>query len=211
MNLLTSAEARQIAESVWGRGGTSTKRTNTRGAFYFSCSGHGGFVIDARVLSDGQKAALEPFVTFDPVTRYHNGNGKTYGIISKYRRNSFKAPFDCLKEEFQILLLEEDCEWALVYVFTDIRFRDSMSGDEELARETFWNWMDPTNPQVMARKHEEHCRKMCDPNLIVAAMQTNVQGVTEVITADQKTHRITKYVRDRFGTPWLSLCELVEG
>lgn len=216
MNLLTSAEARQIAEATWGRGGTTTYKTNTRGTFYFSCSGHGGFVIDARVLSDDQRARLAQFVSFDSATRYFAPYGRVYGLMTPYRSKSFKVPYDHKTENFDIVLLEEDCAWSLAYVMTTIRRKDDL--DEPRATEvavaaakTFWDWYDPTNPRVIADKNAELARKNNHPGLIVSARAESA-GVTRVWTADQREHLVTGYdrARDEWGHPWLFLCETVD-
>ena len=216
MNLLTHAEARQIAEASWGKGGTSSRKTNTRGAFYFSCSGHGGFVIDARVLEPEQRERLARFVQFDTVTRYTDGQDKVYGLMTPYRSKSFRVPFGHVTEQFDIILLEEDCAWALAYVMTTVRLKADLVEPQATetavqAAKTVWDWYDVTNPQVMARKHEQHCRENRDPGLIVAAVQTDTPGVVKVWTADDSIHYVTGYdaARDRFGTPWLSNCTLV--
>lgn len=60
MGTLTLQSARRIAEAEWGSGGTTYYETNRQGTYWFSCSGHGGFVIDKACLSDDEIASLSP-------------------------------------------------------------------------------------------------------------------------------------------------------
>jgi hypothetical protein len=218
MKLLTSAEARQMAESMWGRGGTTAQRTNTRGAFYFSCSGHGGFVIDTRALNAAELADVKEFALPVKVTRFYTASGKTIGMMTPYRQKSIRLPFDYRAEIFDVLVLEEDCEWALAYRFTTVRFTDDAKRGPEreaemaaAAAKTFWDWYDQSNPAVRARKAEDKARADGHPGLITSASQED-DAHTLVWTADGARHRVTGYekARDDFGTPWLYLCETVE-
>jgi hypothetical protein len=110
---LTSSQARSIAESHWGYGGTSSERTNTNGAFYFSCSAHGGFVIDGRVLTEAEREALKPHVTPDELNIWVY-NGKVVGMLHwNSRRRKIRVPFGSEKISIPIYILEEDSAWAL--------------------------------------------------------------------------------------------------
>lgn len=215
MQLLTHTEARQIAESMWGRGGTNSEKTNTRGAFWFSCSGHGGFVIDARVLDAETLEKVTQHASLEQVTRYHL-NGKTYGLMWPGRQNRFRVPHNVERETFEILVLEEDCDWSLAYIYTTIRLkRDLGDAEREVdmavqAARTFWEWLDPANPKIQALKARDAARAAGDPNLIVSARRVD-DRVTRVWTADAVEHLVEGYsdARDEFGTPWLNLCQVV--
>lgn len=218
MNLLTSAEARQMAENLWGRGGTSPKRTNTRGAFYFSCSSHGGFIIDARALTPEQVADLKLYRKPDTVTRYSTSYGKVLGMMTPYRSKSIRIPFDYKAEVFEVFVLEEDCDWALAYRFTTVRLNDDAKQGPEREQEvavcaakTFWDWFDKTNPVVQARDRADKARAEQHPGLIISAAQAG-DGRVKVWTADGEQHLVTGYDRaqDEGGAPWLYLCETVE-
>ena len=107
MKLLTYEQARQLAEEEWGRGGTDSHPTNRPGAYYFSCSAHGGFVIDTRTLTDTE-----------------------FLCISKYVQPHFRPPFP------RVFLLEEDCNWCLAPYFAGINLIDKPFRDE-LIKSTF--------------------------------------------------------------------------
>jgi hypothetical protein len=210
---LTSSLARQTAESQWGRGGTTAYKTNRKGAYYFSCSSHGGFVISADALSKDEYAAISEFVTPEIMTVYvSNDTNKVMLAFHPFRRNSGKLRgygpngYRIVKEE--VFLLEEDCNWALAVKFAGIKVKDMK---EEAAEKTFFDWFDQDNPAVVARAREIQLRKDGDSDLIIAASGLN-DGLVKVWTADQKTHIVKGYknARDEFGTPWLSKCEAVE-
>ena len=213
-NLLTSTEARQIAENLWGRGGTSSTRTNTKGAFWFSCSGHGGFVIDTRVIKPEQLENLLKYASTAKVTRYSTTYGKVLGLMTPYRSKGIRVPVDYKAEVFDIVVLEEDCDWSLAYMFTTVRMKVEKTGEEVVAAEaahTFWQWFDEKNPKVIARKAADKARADGHPGLIISAARTDDSRV-KVWTADGEQHIVTGYdkARDEAGNPWLYLCETVE-
>lgn len=53
---------RRIAESMWGRDGTTGYRTNRRGAYYYSCAGHGGYIVDADSLTASERSSIEKYI-----------------------------------------------------------------------------------------------------------------------------------------------------
>jgi len=55
--------ARRIAEAMWGTGGTNATKTNRRGAYYYSCSAHGGYVVSGDCLTEEEKAKLHEYIT----------------------------------------------------------------------------------------------------------------------------------------------------
>ncbi|WP_454287224.1 hypothetical protein [Rhizobium arsenicireducens] len=138
--MLNHSQARSIAEARWGRGGTNSEPTTRRGAFYFSCSGHGGFVIDARALTPEERAAIEPYVSFDTAKSYTWGRHQV--LMHPYRTTGAKVALDAVTEQFDFLLLEEDCDWCLAYVFTGIRHRNKPAKGE-YAQRTFDQWIKP--------------------------------------------------------------------
>ncbi|MER8983945.1 hypothetical protein [Mesorhizobium sp. M0843] len=134
--MLTHSQARSIAEALWGTGGTNSSRTNRAGAFYFSCSGHGGFVIDARALTH------EEYLKF----RLHKDpeQAQDYGkaIMHEYRRRSFKVTPTQLAnmQDFEFFVLEEDCDWCIAPLMAGIRTLDGYMTDEA-AQNTFDRWI----------------------------------------------------------------------
>jgi hypothetical protein len=138
--MLNHSQARTIAEGCWGRGGTSAEPTNRPGAYYFSTSGHGGFVIDARALTDEELVAISPYVTLEDATLYKWGNHRK--LKHPYRTKGFKASFCAELEHFKFFLLEEDCDWCLAYLFTGIRHKNNPP-TIEAAQRTFDEWIAP--------------------------------------------------------------------
>ncbi|KQS84296.1 hypothetical protein [Rhizobium sp. Leaf383] len=138
--MLTHNQARVIAEAVWGRGGTHSEPVNRPGAFYFSCSGHGGFVIDQRALKDEELLAISPHVNFEDARIYSWGKRKT--LMHPYRTTGARVSAMAREEDFKFFLLEEDCDWCLAYIFTGIRHRYKPA-KEEAAQQTFDQWIKP--------------------------------------------------------------------
>jgi hypothetical protein len=210
---LTSSLARATAEATWGRGGTTAYKTNRKGAYYFSCSSHGGFVISAKALTSAEYEALSKYVTPEVLTVYvANENNSVLLAFHPFRSKSgrlpYAGPMGHRVEKEEVFLLEEDCDWALAVKLTGIMTKDMTA---EAAEKTFYNWYDESNPAVVARKRAAELRAAKDSNLIIAASSMN-GDLTKVWTADDKTHVVKGYdkARDEFGYPWLSRCAIVE-
>lgn len=210
---LTSSLARATAESQWGRGGTAAYKTNRKGAYYFSCSGHGGFVISAKALTAAEYEAVSKYVTPEVMTVYlDNETDSVLLAYHPFRQNAGKLRgvgskgYRVAKEE--LFLLEEDCAWSLAVVLAGIMTSDMT---KEAAEKTFYNWYDESNPAVVARERVAKLRAEKDSDLIVAASSMG-GGLVKVWTADDKTHVVKGYdmARDEFGNPWLSRCVAVE-
>ncbi|RUU78233.1 hypothetical protein [Mesorhizobium sp. M7A.F.Ca.MR.362.00.0.0] len=134
--MLIHSQARSIAEALWGTGGTHSARTNRAGAFYFSCSGHGGFVIDARCLAHDEYARLCKHAEPEQAQDY----GKA--IMHSYRKRSFKVTPTQLAnmQDFEFFLLEEDCAWCLAPLMAGIHTLDGYTTCE-VAQKTFDQWI----------------------------------------------------------------------
>lgn len=155
MKLLSHSQARYIAESLWGPRGTTAYRTNRRGAFYFSCSGHGGYVIDDRTLTDQERAALlHAGFTPDSCWGVRNKDGDILKVRHPHSQvNHRSITYQLGSGEYSdhnipVWIFEEDCDWAAVQAFTAIRSEGfSLSEDEltKLARESLGRW----NPQAV--------------------------------------------------------------
>jgi len=108
-----------MAEALWGTGGTNSEPTNTPSAFYFSCSGHGGFIIGEDAITPKQQAALAPYINPELCTLYGDK------LMHPYRRR--KIRYDLANggdwRPYKVYVFEEDCDWALVRKFTTIRLR----------------------------------------------------------------------------------------
>jgi hypothetical protein len=210
---LTSSLARQTAEATWGRGGTTAYKTNRKGAYYFSCAGHGGFVISAKALSLTEYEAISKYVTPEVMTVYvANEDDSVLLAFHPFRLKSGKLPYagpmGHRVEKEEIFMLEEDCAWSLAVILAGITTTDMT---KEAAFETFYNWYDENNPAVVARANVAKLRAAGDSDMIIAASSIT-RDMVKVWTADDKTHVVTGYdkARDEFGTPWLSRCVVVE-
>lgn len=209
MAYMTASIARNIAESMWGTGGTSSSKTTRKGVYFFSCAGHGGYVLPATALSETEYNAIKQYIQPEEATVYISQiNGKVV-YMHPYRTRSSKIfkPWTIEKEEY--FVFEEDCAWSILEKFTDIRLKKRSNDHEKYINQTFWNWFDMTNPVVANRELIDQKRKNGDPDLIISAYGS---PETEVITAEQKKYIVTGYrnAMDEFNTPYLSLCETVK-
>lgn len=130
---LTSSQARNLAAKLWGDV-NSSYRVNRKGVYYFSCAGHGGYVVDPRALSPKEFEALKE-VAFPGSancwiwTWTEEWSGKTKSrmrddIPSPFGRrpSSVRVGSNAIKDEINVLFFEEDCAWAsLEYICEDIR------------------------------------------------------------------------------------------
>ena len=206
MIYLDSAIARGIAEAMWGRGGTAAVRTTRTGAYYFSCSGHGGFVIDAAAFTDSELKQINQYAEPETATVYvHNGSVEAY--MHPHRRRSTKVNSQAHTVQAKYYLFEEDCAWCLPVVFSGIRTKNMLVNE---AKSTFWMWYDLNNPDVVAKKATDARRAARDPDLITAALQHKAggPGCVKVWCADDSTWLVEDYdkSRDQLGYPWLSRC-----
>lgn len=138
--MLTYTQARSIAEARWGRGGTHPHRTTRSGAFYFSCSGHGGFVIDISTLTDAELVAISPYVDIEEAELFKWGRKSLFS--HPYRRRGGRYSICASRTVIKFILLEEDCDWCLAYLFTGIRFAKQKDLMVE-AQRVFDAWIKP--------------------------------------------------------------------
>jgi len=147
--MITHSHARSMAEANWGRDGTNSRRTNRTGAFYFSCSSHGGYIIDGRALTEEERTALaafrEPVMTtdvYDPV------EDRVRAVFNPFslRNRTVKTLAHWHQRDVEIWAFEEDCDWCLPVIFAGI----TTGGNEpEHALGTFQRWMKPSNHQII--------------------------------------------------------------
>jgi hypothetical protein len=127
--LLTRLQARGVAESLWGPGGTYDEPTNRAGAFYFDCSGHGGFVIDDRALTGQERRHLTSAGFSADLCRGVRGqDGRIIAVrhphaaVADTRQVAYRpADGEYVDEQIALWTLEEDAEWAAIYALTGIR------------------------------------------------------------------------------------------
>lgn len=117
---------RNFAEALWGRGGTNAYPTNRNGAYYFSCSGHGGYVVPAKVLSPLEREAIDKYEKPQKVRAFYDkATGKFLGLFNPFLAGTrhLKIPSRYEYEEIaeDVYVFEEDCDWAILEKFTNIR------------------------------------------------------------------------------------------
>ncbi len=136
--MITQAQARSMAEMEWGRGGTSSSRTNRKGAYYFSCSGHGGFVIDARCLTAEEREKMGKYLTPEIAHEVVRSDGTVRRFRGPQGRQTLKySPGLETIREVEIFFAEEDCNWAIPVVLADIKTK-FMNRDDALTSFTRW-------------------------------------------------------------------------
>ncbi len=129
--------ARHIAELMWGTGGTHAIRTNRAGAYYYSCSGHGGYVVDHRALTieeledicHYQGGHIGPHNLHTLLVRGLDDTLCVAGVSYHDFAHHAKRPRVHLPPEVRVegwfkhpvYLFEEDCDWSILETFTDIR------------------------------------------------------------------------------------------
>lgn len=150
--LIGGSQARTIAEARWGSGGTSSTRTNRTGCFYYSCSGHGGFVIDERALTEQERAAMTPHLEVVRCVTYRDTKGTIRRLVhdAAVRPRSYEVYASWKREEFNVLLAEEDCAWCIPGVLAGIYTKDRP--EEELkayALDTFSRWYAESNHELV--------------------------------------------------------------
>ena len=144
-----SFNARNIAESCWGRGGTNQVKTNRKGAFYFSCSGHGGYVVKVDALTETERNEIEKYAETSYVNLLTNmDNGEVYGVdygpIARCcKRRSYRYPMGAKVEwvRYEFYLFEEDCEWTILENFTDVRRMDGRELSKEYIENSFNSYL----------------------------------------------------------------------
>lgn len=205
---LNAKDCRTIAEAYWGTGGTHPYKTNRKGVYYYACSGHGGFVLDANALTEAERAVLAPYVKPYNYTAYvwNEGGKETVRVMFPERKRRFRVPMEHYKVEGQFYLFEEDCDWALLIHLTDIR-READDNDiaRQAAADTFYRWHDESNPKVAERNRRWRMREEGHPDYIVSATRMD-NGTTRVLTADGVEHTVKDGSYDN-SNPFLSACE----
>lgn len=124
---LTSSRARALAEGNWGRGGTNSSRTNTKGAYYYSCSGHGGYVVDGAALTPEQRTEIEKYV--QPQIVQCVVRGDTVDLMENpfsNRAQRYPSRPGQTIVKHPIYFFEEDCDWAVLEKLTPIRRTESL-------------------------------------------------------------------------------------
>jgi len=147
---------RAIAEAMWGTGGTNATRTNRKGAYYYSCSAHGGYIVSPNALTEEEKALLNQYTQTIKIQALvqHRIKGDYVIAVSliaiqrecgknrQFRYTMHLGPVEWVDIEFYAF--EEDCDWATLEKLTDIRAKGDMNCTEiqrqEYIDSTFKRW-----------------------------------------------------------------------
>lgn len=151
---ITSAIARSFAEQAWGCGGTAAYKTSRKGAYYFSCSGHGGYIVDSQALTAEERERIEKYIKPQQCeVWYQNGFVLGYRGPDNFKTKKLVRVRDGAILEHKLYpfyVFEEDCAWSILEKFTDVRCPGSRS---------------PTTPKEQQVMIEECYRKYFFDNL----------------------------------------------
>ena len=147
--------ARNLAEICWGRGGTSSYRTNRKGAYYYSCSGHGGYVVDGKALKYGEQENIKKYTSELDFLKILVGTDDInmlwvlgYYSPNEMRTKTLKFPGKFKEvhwERYPMYYFEEDCDWSILEYFTNIRIPKAYSNYDpqhhmQMVEESFERW-----------------------------------------------------------------------
>lgn len=143
--MISHAQARSMAQQLWGTVNTSY-RTNRRGAFYFSCSGHGGMILDGRCLDAEEASWISKYISPDFASEtYNTETGGIMTFTSPFNKRAHTTRFYARGRSYAyrqtpIFVAEEDGGYAIPAVFAGIvagvtRVRDPST--EERLNEAF--------------------------------------------------------------------------
>ena len=130
--MITHGQARGMAETQWGTKGTTSRPTTRKGAFYFSCSGHGGFIIDGRCLTQEEREGLSPHASPTIATEYRDpSTDRVHRFLNPFRASArtFTINPTWVAASVDIFSFEEDCAWCLPVIFADIRTEEMTDED----------------------------------------------------------------------------------
>jgi hypothetical protein len=145
---LNASQARSLAEMYWGKHGTHAYRTNRKGAYYYSCSGHGGYIVNQNALT---KEEIERLTDFghkpEQVDVYEQDGTVIFVNLSKFsqsNRTRRNINYDRSKgwpnkEYHSFYFFEEDCAWAVLEFLTDVKLKDANRTKED-AEKTLKQW-----------------------------------------------------------------------
>jgi len=151
---------RQIAEAMWGTGGTHAVKTNRKGAYYYSCSANGGYVVSLNALTEEEKSLLNQYTeTMKIQALVQNRTDGDYIIavslsgiqryVGKNRRYRYTPHLGQVKwVDIEFYAFEEDCDWAILEKLTDVKTLDRESTctpekRQEIVDNTFERWATP--------------------------------------------------------------------
>jgi len=151
---------KRVAKGMWGDDCSAIKTTRPRASFY-DCAGHGGYVVDPRVLTNEEKKNINKDIK--PEKLYlcvqHREDGD-YVMATDYRHvitswEVGKAPRSptCRVDrslgsvewiEFPVYVFEEDVDYSILEHHTDITLKEFEHDpiQKKKTEETYKNWID---------------------------------------------------------------------
>lgn len=142
---LTKAYAMAMSTSLWGTVNHTYKTTGGKGVYYTSNSGHGGYIIDGNVFREDIRAKIEQFVS-PTITYVAVNNGKMMGMQNPFTQRSWRYDMRYELVKHPIFVFEEDCDWAIVERFADIRllgaYEDTVA-HEDYIQQCYRDWHCP--------------------------------------------------------------------
>jgi len=110
-----------------------SQKTNQKYAYYFSCSGHGWFVVSYDMLTPKQKENLINFYKWEENIKfdYVAYDALTNKAKAWCRYNAQSTRFNNVR----FVCFEEDCAWAIAYAILWISNEDIVSIGKEKADE----------------------------------------------------------------------------
>ena len=143
---------RQIANNSWG-GDCQSIKTNRNGAYYYSCSAHGGYVVKSLALSKEERTMIDakhsPEMLPILVQKRKDGDfviAVDYGKFNPvYRRRKISYNPSLGSVEWRghpMYLFEEDEEWSILEHYTDIRLKEDEDDPkhDDVIRRSFETW-----------------------------------------------------------------------
>ena len=132
-----------IASREWG-GDCSSSRTTRRGIRYFSCAGHGGYLVDPSAVTPEEKRLLDEQASKANlkllVQHRQDGDyvlGVSYQDVGSYYRRSNKRYYydrdkgDVEWIEYPVYQGEEDEMWSVIEKVTGVRLLEDTNPEHE--------------------------------------------------------------------------------
>lgn len=154
--------AQHMAELLWGKGGTHSYKTSRRGAYYYSCSGHGGYVVDSRCLTAQERRKLDRYTVAQNLHLLvqHQAEGDfvigvncvNFQSMGPYRTKSYRYIPRLGRVEWvplPVYVFEEDCDWAILEHLTPIRC-ENHTVSKVCIKQTFKRWCPPRQAALPA-------------------------------------------------------------
>lgn len=88
-----------------------SEKTNQKYCYYYSCSGHGGFVVAYDMLTQTQKEKLNTLCKWDIKFEY-----VAYDALNNTARAGVRYISECERfRNVRFVCFEEDCGWSIAY------------------------------------------------------------------------------------------------